>query len=194
MQSSSSIQKIVRNKATWFLAGFLGLAIPSFAFGFAAQAETIRIVAIGASNTSGYAVGAANAYPARLEAVLKAKGYDVRVVNNGVTGDTSAGVLSRVDSAVTPGTQIVIYEGGAGNDADAGNASQTAANLALIEQRIRARGAKPIRVSWGKIVGTEKGNPSAWIAGPHHHMTSQSQARVAAALLPQVVAAIGKKK
>ena len=42
-----------------------------------AQAETIRIVAIGASNTSGYAVGAGSAYPAILERLLKAKGYDV---------------------------------------------------------------------------------------------------------------------
>src|SRR3954469_6545901 len=75
----------------------------------ATRAETIRIVAIGASNTSGYAVGQSNAYPAILERLLRAKGYDVTVVNAGVTAETSAGTLSRVNSAVTPGTKIVIY-------------------------------------------------------------------------------------
>jgi acyl-CoA thioesterase-1 len=161
----------------------------------AAQAETTRIVAIGASNTSGYAVGASAAWPALLQGMLKAKGYDVTVVNAGVTSETSAGTLSRVDSVVTPGTKIVIYDVGAGNDADSGASGGTAANTAQIAARIRARGAVAINASKQAIVGTEKSNPSAWIQGdPHHHMTAQSHARVAAALVPKVIAALGNKK
>jgi len=160
-----------------------------------AKAETTRIVAIGASNTSGAAVGTAGAYPALLEAMLKAKGYDVSVENKGVTGDTSAGILSRVDSAVPPGTKVVIFDVGAGNDKDRGAADQTAGNKAAIEQRIRAHGATPIFAGVASIVGTHNSNPSAYIPGDvHYHVTAQSQARIAAALLPKVIAAIGKKK
>src|SRR6185295_15310597 len=63
-----------------------------------AQAETTRIVAIGASNTSGYKVGASNAWPALLEQMLKAKGLDVTVVNAGVTAETSSQTVARVGS------------------------------------------------------------------------------------------------
>src|SRR5581483_1051394 len=141
-------------------------------FGGVAQAETTRIVAIGASNTSGYAVGASNAWPALLEGMLKAKGYDVSVVNAGVTSETSAQTLSRVDSAVTPGTKIVIYDVGGGNDEDAGAGGGTAANTAQIAARIRAHGAIAISAAKASVVGTEKSNPSAWIQGdPHHHIT-----------------------
>jgi hypothetical protein len=96
---------------------------------------------------------------------------------------------------VTPGTKIVIYDVGGGNDADAGASGGTAANTAQIAARIRARGAVAINASKQSIVGTEKSNPSAWIQGdPHHHITAQSQARLAASLVSKVIAAIGKKK
>jgi acyl-CoA thioesterase-1 len=160
-----------------------------------ASAETVRIVAIGASNTSGYAVGQGNAYPALLEQMLKAKGYDVTVVNAGVTAETSGQTLARVDSVVTPGTKIAIYDVGAGNDRDSGGAGATGANTAQIAARIRARGAIAINANKIAVVGSESGNPSAWIAGDkHHHITAASQRKLAASLVPKVVAAIGKKK
>jgi acyl-CoA thioesterase-1 len=193
MPSNRSNQKMLRGSRPRFLAG--GFALFVLVFAGTAQAETTRIVAIGASNTSGQAVGAGNAWPALLERMLKAKGYDVTVVNAGVTAETSARTLSRVDSVVTPGTKIVIYDVGGGNDADTGASGGTAANTAQIAQRIRARGAVAINASKKSIVGTEKSNPSAWIAGdPHHHITAQSQARLAASLVPKVTAAIGKPK
>ena len=169
---------------------FIGLC----SYACAASAETTRIVAIGASNTSGRAVGASNAWPALLEGMLRAKGYDVSIENAGVTAETSSGTLSRVDSVVTPGTRIVIFDVGGGNDKDAGS-DDTAANTARIAQRIRARGAIAINASKASVVGTEKSNPTAWIAGdPHHHITAQSQARLAASLVPKVIAAIGKTR
>jgi acyl-CoA thioesterase-1 len=151
MPSNRSIQNIRRSSGPRFRAGLLTL----FMLGFAgvAQAETTRIVAIGASNTSGQAVGAGNAWPALLESMLKAKGYDVSVANRGVTAETSAETLSRVDSVVTPGTKIVIYDVGGGNDADTGASGGTAANTAQIAQRIRAHGAVAINASKQSIVG-----------------------------------------
>lgn len=115
-----------------FFAALLALALTNYTT--SACAEPIKIVAIGASNTAGSAVGAGSAYPAVLQRMLRAKGYDVTIENKGVYGDTSAGILSRVDSAITPGTKIVIFDAGGGNDKDTGAAAQTAGNKARIEQ------------------------------------------------------------
>jgi len=65
-----------------------------------AMAETSRIVALGASNTAGYGAGWGRAWPAQLESMLRAKGYDVTVSVQGVVGDTSERNLARIDSAV----------------------------------------------------------------------------------------------
>lgn len=174
-------------------AGLLLLA--TFMFLGAAQAETIKIVALGASNTGGYGVGSSQAWPARLESMLRAKGYDVAVSVNSVVGDTSAGIAARADSAVSSGTRVVVFDVGKGNDRDQGTEGSSGANRAQIEQRIRAHGAKPVFAAYGRIVGSEKNNPSAWQTNDkHHHLTAQSHARVAAALLPQVIAAIGKTR
>jgi len=192
MRLPPSTQYAVRRGRLRLLAGVTALGVLSLAV--PAKAETTRIVAIGASNTSGAAVGASAAWPALLEGMLKAKGYDVTVVNAGVTAETSAETLSRVDSVVTPGTKIVIFDVGGGNDRDTGASGETAANTGQIAQRIRAHGAIAINADKTAVVGTEKSNPSAWIQGdPHHHITAQSQVRVAAALVPKVIAAIAKK-
>lgn len=158
-----------------------------------AQADPLRIVAIGASNTAGYHAGG-QGWTDQLQAMLRARGYDVSMSVAGVVGDTSRGILSRVDSAVPAGTQVVIFDVGGGNDKDSGAGASTGANKALIAQRIRAKGAKPIFAGYSSIVGSEASNPSAWRANdPHHHLTVQSHQRVAAALLPQVIAAAKHK-
>ena len=71
----------------------------------AAPADTIQIVAFGDSATAGYLVARKDAYPAQLQAALRAKGYDVEVHNAGVNGDTTAGALRRFDMAIAPGTR-----------------------------------------------------------------------------------------
>ena len=60
-----------------------------------ASAEAATIVALGASNTYGKGVARNQAYPAQLEAILRAKGSNVRVVNAGINGDTTEGMLGR---------------------------------------------------------------------------------------------------
>ncbi|RZI60274.1 MAG: arylesterase [Zymomonas sp.] len=73
----------------------------------------IRIVAFGDSLTAGYGLRPAQAFPARLQAALRAKGYDVTVANAGVSGNTTSAGLARVQRAVPGGTDLTIVELGA---------------------------------------------------------------------------------
>lgn len=82
----------------------------------AGAAEPLKIVALGDSLTAGYGLPADAAFPARLQAALIAKGYDVTIVNAGVSGDTTTGGLDRLAWSVPDGTDGVILELGA-NDA-----------------------------------------------------------------------------
>src|SRR5580765_1669623 len=81
-----------------------------------AFAATVTVLALGDSLTAGLGLPADQAFPARLEAALKAKGFDVNVLNGGVSGDTAEDGLARLDWALTPGVSAVIVELGA-NDA-----------------------------------------------------------------------------
>jgi acyl-CoA thioesterase-1 len=82
----------------------------------AAQPRPVRIVALGDSLTAGLGLGPNDAFPAKLEAALRAKGIAAEIVNAGVSGDTASGGLSRLDWSVGDDAQAVILELGA-NDA-----------------------------------------------------------------------------
>src|SRR5256885_14806264 len=90
----------------------LGLSI---AFGFLSPAGHAQVVALGASNTAGKGVAPQSAYPAQLEALLRAKGYNGHVTNAGINGDTTAGMLARLDTTVPNGTRVGNLQPG-GND------------------------------------------------------------------------------
>ena len=109
-----------------------------------AQAAPTEIVALGASNTAGWGVGAANAYPARLQAMLKARGYYVEVINAGRSFDTTRGMLNRLDGVVPPGTAIVIVQPGGNDLRFFGSLEGRAKNLAEIRRRLAARHIKTI--------------------------------------------------
>lgn len=81
-----------------------------------ATAAPKTILALGDSLTAGLGVGPAEAFPAKLEAALKAKGQDVKVINAGVSGDTAADGAARLDWALAEPVDAVIVELGA-NDA-----------------------------------------------------------------------------
>src|SRR6201990_1087009 len=85
----------------------------------AGHAASGTVVALGASNTYGRGVARNQAYPAQLQAMLRAAGYNVTVINAGINGDTTAGMLRRVDRMVPLGTSVVILQPG-GNDARKG--------------------------------------------------------------------------
>ena len=105
-----------------------------------AAAEPVRIVALGDSLTAGYKLPKMDAFPVQLEKALRAKGHDVVVANAGVSGDTSAAGLARLDWAVPEGTHAVILELGA-NDALRGvDPVKTYESLTQIVGSLKARG------------------------------------------------------
>jgi acyl-CoA thioesterase-1 len=104
-----------------------------------ANARSTKLVAFGDSLTAGLGLPAGSAFPAKLEAALRAKGYKVDVINAGVSGDTVADGLARLDWSIPEGTDAVIIELGA-NDALRGLDPKAArAGLDEIVKRLRQR-------------------------------------------------------
>jgi acyl-CoA thioesterase-1 len=79
----------------------------------AAEAKTMKLVAFGDSLTAGYGVKPGKRFPEVLEAALRAKGFDVSVVNAGVSGETAEDGLARFDWSVPADTDALIVELGA---------------------------------------------------------------------------------
>lgn len=103
-----------------------------------------QIVALGASSTAGFGVGAASSFPAQLERILRERRRPMSVSNAGVSGDTTGGMLARLPSAVPKGTRIVILQI-AGNDAMKRMSLVDAqANRAEIRRQLHARGIRTI--------------------------------------------------
>lgn len=81
----------------------------------AAQADTVTIAALGDSLTQGYGLVPEEGFVPQLQGWLEAQGADVNVINAGVSGDTTAGGLSRVAWTLTPDVDAMIVALG-GND------------------------------------------------------------------------------
>ena len=94
---------------------FTALALLVLTAGGAAAAPQ-TILALGDSLTAGLGLGPADVFPVKLEAALKAKGHDVKVINAGVSGDTAVDGAARLDWALSEPVDAVIVELGA-NDA-----------------------------------------------------------------------------
>ena len=103
-----------------------------------------RIAILGDSLTAGLGVAKAAAFPSRLQEKIDAAGLDFEVVNAGVSGDTSAGGLARLDWALDGDVRVLVVALG-GNDGLRGlPASELQGNLAQIVERARARGISVI--------------------------------------------------
>ena len=100
------------------------------------------VAALGDSLTAGLGVAADEAYPARLEARLRAEGYAYRVINAGVSGDTTAGGLRRVDWVLRGRPEVVIVALGANDGLRAQSPQAMRANLEEIVSKLRAGGAR----------------------------------------------------
>jgi len=138
-----------RQKCNWLfgehhlrrlLNTLVGLAalilIPAGAWGD----QPLRLMIFGDSLVAGYGLDLSEAFPARLEGALNGKGHDVVVINAGVSGDTTAGGLSRIDWALGDDPDAVMVVLG-GNDALRGLPPEAMrANLDQILARIQARG------------------------------------------------------
>ena len=97
----------------WLAAG---LALAATGLAPETRAEELRILMLGDSLTAGYGLASRDGLPARLEAALRARGLDARVIDAGVSGDTTAGGLARLDWALADRPHAVIVALGA-NDA-----------------------------------------------------------------------------
>ncbi len=108
----------------------------------AAAARPIRLVAFGDSLMAGYSLPEADAFPTKLQAALKRQGRDVEVVNAGVSGDTSADGLARLDWTLGDGADAVILELGANDMLRGLTPKLTADNLAKMLDALKARHIK----------------------------------------------------
>jgi acyl-CoA thioesterase-1 len=96
------------------------------------------IVAVGDSLTAGYGVAQELAYPARLEKKLASDGFVYRVINAGISGETSSGALSRINWILTLTPDIVILETGANDGLRGVDPALTKGNIQEIIRLLRA--------------------------------------------------------
>lgn len=143
-----------------------------------AAAGAATIVALGASNTYGKGVARNQAYPAQLEAILRAKGVNVRVVNAGINGDTTEGMLRRLDQAVPNGTSAVILQPG-GNDRRKGSPDRTSE----IQSRLSARGIPVIMVANGTFRGLPHQPDGQHLTPEGYHMLAEHVASEVAGVI-----------
>jgi acyl-CoA thioesterase I len=155
--------------------GLLG----AFGLLFVSAAQAATVVALGASNTFGKGVSHSQAYPAQLEALLRTKGLNARVINAGINGDTTGGMLARLDRAVPKGTSVVILQPG-GNDRRKLAPDKTSE----IQTRLAAMGVKVVLLPNNMLHGL-----------PHQpdgqHLTPEGYHTLAEQLVGQVAGALG---
>lgn len=115
---------------------FVTASVPAWS----ATGGPLRIVVLGDSLAAGLGLAPEAAFPAQLQARMRADGRNVEVINAGVSGDTTAAGLERLDWAVPGEVDAVIVELGA-NDALRGiDPTETARNLDTIVKQLTARG------------------------------------------------------
>jgi len=103
-----------------------------------------RIVAFGDSLTAGLGVATDETYPAELQRRLDALGLRYRVINAGVSGETTAGGLRRVPWVLRSNPEIVILELGANDGLRGLRVDETQANLEQIIQQLQRSGVQVI--------------------------------------------------
>ena len=105
-------------------------------------AEPIKILALGDSLTAGYGLPKGDAFPVLLEQALNKRGKKARVVNGGVSGDTSAGGLARLGWALEGDEDLVIVELGANDGLRGIDPQSTYDNLDRLIGALKGRGVK----------------------------------------------------
>jgi acyl-CoA thioesterase-1 len=157
-----------------------------------AWAESVNIVAIGASFTSGRGLGkyaldgvdVNHAYPAQLEAMLKGRGIDAHVRNAGVSGDTSGGIYGRLNSEISEDTNIAIVDISIANDRVHG--VYTAGYVSKIFEFLKSR--RITAISLRREIKSKVMHNPALMDGTHPN--EEGQRVFAEVLLPQVLAVL----
>ncbi|MGN6571213.1 MAG: GDSL-type esterase/lipase family protein [Pseudolabrys sp.] len=183
------------------LVALLWLCVATVAF-----AAPVKIVALGDSATAGWLVARKDAYPAELERQLRAKGHDVEVKNAGISGDTTAGALKRLDLAVDPDTNIVLVEVGTNDQRLHVPAAKMRANVSEIVRTLQKRRIGVLLIGLGSldlsgIARAEKVPyaqfklpPGKYRARDGAHFNAEGYRIVVARLVPQVEALIATFK
>jgi acyl-CoA thioesterase-1 len=104
-----------------------------------AEAREVRILALGDSLTAGYGLARPEGFVAQLEAALRAKGIPARVLDGGVSGDTTAGGRARLDWALADRPDVAIVALGGNDGLRAIPPEATHANLDAILRRLAER-------------------------------------------------------
>ena len=107
-----------------------------------AAQEEIRLLVLGDSLAAGLGLAPQQAFPARLQAALTERGHAVRVINAGVSGDTTAGGLARLEWVLAEKPQAAIVELGANDGLRALDVQAMRSNLAAILDRLEDKGVK----------------------------------------------------
>ena len=163
----------------------------------AALARPVHIVAFGDSATAGWLVPHDQAYPAQLQALLRKKGYDVVVTNEGINGDTTESALYRFDQAIGPDTDIAIVELGTNDLRARVPKKQMRANLNAIVATLRNRHIYVLVIGLGSldVADIAKGNgvpyaqwklpPGKYRARDGAHFNAEGYAILIARIFPQ---------
>jgi acyl-CoA thioesterase I len=136
------------------LAALITLLLSPFLSAGPVAAAT-RILAFGDSLTAGLGVAPDQAFPAQLAARLKADGYDVTVDNGGVSGDTTAGGLARLDWTIGDRPDIVLLELGANDMLRGLDPKHAETNLDTMLSKLKAAKVKVLLIgmkastNWG---------------------------------------------
>ncbi len=171
-----------------------------------AQAGPSRIVAYGDSGVYGKGVARSETYPAQLEAMLRQKGYDVTVNNDGVNGRTTEDAVTNVGSVGK--ADVVIVQVGV-NDAKHGVPVETIRrNIATVIEKLKANGAAVLVVSYPSAnvcdVASSKGAPCVTWGGlpaaqyhvpgdPQNHFNAAGLHVMASRMLPALEKLLGQK-
>jgi acyl-CoA thioesterase I len=184
----ATLRVITRGLSNGFMITSRNLLSVFFVLCAAVCHSSAQIVAFGASNVSGFKVEPSQSWPAQLEMLLQKKGYNVRVINAGLEGDTTTHMLQRVDSSVPNGTKVVVLDIGGGfyND-KLHNIShdQGEKDMHTIAARLHARGIKIVRELSYQMPETFKQEDKI-------HLNVAGHQELAKMLLPEVIAALNR--
>lgn len=138
---------------------------------------------MGASNTYGQGVQRGEDFPAQLESLLRGKGLRVSVSNQGVSGDTTAGMLSRFDSAVDGSTKVLVFQPGGNDDRRGVPREERQANIRALLAKAKERGIRVVMVSDEMYRGLP-------YQADRMHLTAEGYRALASRLLSQVISAL----
>ncbi len=113
----------------WALSSLLGYS----------EVESKTIIFYGDSLTAGYGIGTELAFPKLIELQLVKDGFDVEIVNAGLSGETSAGGLTRIDWILNRPFDVFVLELGANDGLRGLPVSETTKNLQAIIDKVKAK-------------------------------------------------------